>query len=280
MRATFYAKEHPKEAKRVAVMDEASVFGGLWFTAGVRCESGYASAAALSSKNMTILKSLWELQQLSERNFAAMEARLDFFESQTNWQPKSFGSVWITHQLTTKSLESKNNWQPNDLRLKSFNIQITWIPNQLTTKIVWISNQMTSIPHQSTAKARESHTKWQPNHSNRKSTSSHIPLNLTSTDNQSSGSANQLTTALIWLSIRLNLTLIDSWTIWTLPIGSLWLETSAAASCGRYVISNSLGWWRKFLKACFADKTRNAAHWQHRRSARGPRSFLRTMMFM
>ena len=143
-------------------------------------------------------------------------------ESQINWQPNHWNRklidnhIWILNQLTTnitwieiswqprlnlesidniKSVEPHISWQPNHLNLRPTDNQITWIPNQLTTKIIWISNQMT-------AKSLEFQIRWQP---------THLTLNSFGSD-------------INWLSNQLNST-------HRLPIGSLWLEISATASC-------------------------------------------------
>ena len=173
----------------------------------------------------------------------------DSLESQSSWQPnhfnpKSFDNhvnwissqlttkiIWITHQLTTKSYyEFQISWQPNHLNLKSCNNQITWISNQLTTNSL------------------ESQINWQPTHLNLKLTDNPITgisfnlqansLNLKSIVTKIIWISNQATTKSLtlnsfesdinWLSNQLNST-------HRLPIGSLWLETSTTASCGRYL---------------------------------------------
>ena len=129
----------------------------------------------------------------------------------------------ITHRLTTKSLESQINWQPTHLNLESIDNQIIWISNWLTTKSI------------------ESQTNWQPPHLKFESTDNQNHLKHTSIDNQ-----------IIWISNRLTTKSFDSQFTWIwhqltfepielnthpLPIGSLSLETSATALCGRYVNS-------------------------------------------
>ena len=122
-------------------------------------------------------------------------------------------------------------WQPNHLNLRSIDNRINWISNQLTTtlkfkptdnqnhlkhtsidnQIIWVSNQLTtkSIEPQIIwqPKSFESQIRWQPNH---------LTLNSFESD-------------INWLSNQLN-------SAHPLPIGSLFLETSATALCGRYVI--------------------------------------------
>ena len=129
--------------------------------------------------------------------------------------------IWITHhltskslesqiQLTTKSFESQIDWQPNHLNLKSIDNQITSISDQLQCRITWISNQLTTksveVQVNRQPKSFEAHINWQP---------SHLTLNSFESD-------------INWLSNQLN-------SAHPLPIGSLSLETSATASCGRYV---------------------------------------------
>ena len=145
--------------------------------------------------------------------------------------------IWISNQMTTKSLESQIRWQPNHLNLKSDDNQINWISNQMTTKslesqIKWQpnhlnlksdDNQINWISNQMTTKSLESQIRWQPNH-----------LNLKSDDNQINWISNHLTlnsfgSDISWLSNHLNST-------HPRPIGSLSLETSATALCVRYVI--------------------------------------------
>ena len=100
----------------------------------------------------------------------------------------------------TKSFESHISWQPNHLNLKSFDIQITWSSDQVTTES--LESQINWQP-----KSFESQIRWQPNH---------LTLNSFESD-------------INWLSNQLN-------SARSLPIGSLSLETSATALCGRYVI--------------------------------------------
>ena len=102
------------------------------------------------------------------------------------------------NQLTTKSLESQSSWIANRLNLRSVESQTSWISNDLTTKT--FESQINGISKQLSLKSLESQTK-----SNAK---------------------------------QLNLKSIDFRTNWIprlLPVGSLSLETSATASCGRYV---------------------------------------------
>ena len=91
------------------------------------------------------------------------------------------------------------------LTTKSFESQINWQPTHLNL-INW------------QPKSFESHISWQPNHLNLKSFDIQIILTL-----------NSLESDCAWLSNQLNSTR-------PLPIGSLSLETSAAALCGRYVM--------------------------------------------
>ena len=135
------------------------------------------------------------------------------FESQINWQPthlnlKSVDNQisWISDQLTTESFESQINWQPHHLS-----------SNQQTTEIIWSTLRLTTKPFESQINWQPK-INWQPNQLNLKSTDNQNHLNLTSFESD-----------INWLSNQLN-------SAHSLPIGSLSLETSATASCGRYVI--------------------------------------------
>ena len=235
-----------------------------------------------------------------------------------NLKPVSRQTIWISNQLTTKSLESQVSWQPKSFESqikwqpKSFESQITWRPHRLNlkwidninhlnltsvdSKIIWISNQLTTKSPESQInwqpKSCESQITWQPNHPYLKSLDN--ILNLTSLDSQLTWTSNQLQpnhlnlksvdnqnrlnrksndNQIIWLSSHLNLTSIDFRTNWIphlLPIGSLSLETSATASCGRYVkkLYSHIEWskhdnstiaqhhWAiSFLRPCFSWRT-------------------------
>ena len=113
--------------------------------------------------------------------------------------------TWTSNHLTSNSFESQINWQPTHLNLKSIDNQIIWISNQLTTKS--IESQINWQP-----KSFKSQIRWQPNH---------LTLNPFESD-------------INWLSNQLN-------SAHPLPIGSLSLETSATALCGRYVIADIPG---------------------------------------
>ena len=118
------------------------------------------------------------------------------------WQPnhlnlKSFDIqiTWISNQLTTNSFESQIGWQPNHLNLRSIDNRITWISNQLTTKSLEV--QINRQP-----KSFEAHIDWQPN------------LNLKSIDNQINWISNQLTTEIIWISNQMTAKSFDSQLVW------------------------------------------------------------------
>ena len=248
---------------------------------------------------------VFELQMFMLEGSLAEKEISDSLESQTSWQPnqvnpKSFDNqinwisnqlttniIWITHQLTTKAFESQITWQRNkpfefqvNGHPKSFGSHIGGQPNHLNLKvldiqIIWTSNQLTSKPFESRINWRpesfESQINRQTNHCNRKSTDNHTHLNLKSNDkqnhlnlrsidNQISWVPNQLTTKIIWISNQMTPKSLEFQIRWQpnhlplnsfesdinwlsiqlnstspLPIGSLWLETSATASCGRYV---------------------------------------------
>ena len=175
------------------------------------------------------------------------------FESQIDWQPTHLNLNSIDNQI--RSLESQINWQPTHLNPKSTDKQNqsnhTSIGNQIICKS--FDNQLTWISNRLTTKSFESQLDWQPN-----------LLNLTWIDNRLTWSSNQQTSKIIWSAIRsrtkshLNLKSIDiqinsfesdinrlsNHLISThpLPIGSFSLETSATASCSRYVILQLDSW--------------------------------------
>ena len=127
---------------------------------------------------------VFELQSFNfEGSLAEMLRLTKSFESHISWQPnhlnlKSFDIqiIWISNQLTTNSFESQIDWQPNHLNLRSIDNRITWIWNQLTTTSLEV--QINKQP-----KSFEAHIDWQPNH-----------LNLKSIDNQINWISNQMTT--------------------------------------------------------------------------------------
>ena len=153
-------------------------------------------------------KIIWITHQLATESF----------EPQTIWCPnhlnlKSIDNqlIWISNRLTTKSFESQINWQPNHLDLKSIDNHITWSSKQQTTKNIWSTHRLTTKSFESQInwqpKSFAFQIRWQPNH---------LTLNSFESD-------------INWLSNQLN-------SAHSLPIGSLSLETSATALCGRYVI--------------------------------------------
>ena len=163
-----------------------------------------------SRRKASFDKIIWITHQLTTKSL----------EPQTIWHPnhlnlKSIDNqlIWISNRLTTKSLESQMNWQPNRLNLKSIDNHITWSSNQQTTKIIWSTHRLTTTSF-------EAHIDWQPNQ-----------LNLKSIDNQNHLNLTSLESDINSFSIELN-------SAHPLPIGSLSLETSATALCGRYVIAD------------------------------------------
>ena len=184
---------------------------------------------------------VFEFQSFNFEGSLAEKLRLTkSFESHISWQPnhltlKSFDIqiTWISNQLTTNSFESQIDWQPDHLNLKSIDNQIIepqiiWHPYHLNLKsidnqLIWISNRLTTKSLESQInwqpKSFESQIRWQPNHLTLNSFESHIN----------------------WLSNQLN-------SARSLPIGSLSLETSATALCGRYVIQ-----WMIFIDIQFAQ---------------------------
>ena len=117
---------------------------------------------SLTQKLRFLSFQVWILKEVSQKSFVlelqsfifegslAEKEISDLIESQISWQPnhlnpKSFDNQinWISNQLTTSSLESQSTDNQNHLNHTSAGNQITWTPNQLTTKVIWISNQMT-----------------------------------------------------------------------------------------------------------------------------------------
>ena len=193
-------------------------------------------------KDVSHTSFVFELQSFIFEGSPAEKLRLTkSFESRISWQPnhlnlKSFDIqitfmnlksidnqlIWISNRLATKSFESQINLQPNHLNLKSIDNHITWSSNQQTTKII-------SSTHRLTTKPLESQIIWHPNHLKLKSLDNQNHLNLKSDDNQSHLNLDSFESDINWLSNQLN-------SAHSLPIGSLSLETSATALCGRYVI--------------------------------------------
>ena len=215
------------------------------------------------------------LKEVSQKGFV-FASKLQFWRKSR--RKASFDKIiWITHQLTTNSLEPQIIWQPNHLNLKSINWQPTHlnlrsIDNQLTGIRSQLTNKINRIAHRLTCKSLESQINWEPTLESRIDWQPNH-LNLKLIDNQINWISNQLTTTSLEVRINrqpksfeahidwqpnhlnfksldnpnhLNLTSIESDINWlsnqlnsarSLPIGSLSLETSATASCGRYVIS-------------------------------------------
>ena len=160
--------------------------------------------ASFLSFNALFLKEVWQKSFVFEGSLAEKLRLTKSFESRISWQPnhlnlKSFDIqiTWISNQLTTNSFESQIDWQPNHLNLRSIDNRIIWISNQLTTTSLEL--QINRQP-----KSFEARIDWQPNQLNLKSIDNQNHLNLKSDDNQ-----------IIWLSTRLNLTSIDFRTNWT-----------------------------------------------------------------
>ena len=217
----------------------------LQFWRKSRRKASFLSFAASFLKEVSQKSFVFDLQSFIFEGSLAEKPR--FWASKLQFWRKSRRKasfdkiIWITHQLTTKSLEPQIIWHPSHLNLKSVDNQITWISDQLTTEslesqinwqpnhlkfkstdnqnhlkhtsidnIIWISNQLTT-------KSIESQINWQPNQ-----------LNLKSIDNQNHLTLNSVESDINWVSNQLN-------SAHSLPIGSLSLETSATALCGRYV---------------------------------------------
>ena len=118
--------------------------------------------------------------------------------------------TWTSNHLTSKSLESQINWQPHHLKFKTTDNQNHLKHTSIDNHIIWISNQLTT-------KSIESQINWQPKSFESQINSQPNHLNLISLESDINSFSNQLNSAR------------------SLPIGSLSLETSATALCGRYV---------------------------------------------
>ena len=174
--------------------------------------------------------------------------------------------------MTTKPFESQISRHPNHLNSESVDNQNHWNLKSYDNPIIWISSHSTSksfefrsidnqnhiwISNQSTSKSLEFRINWQPkpfesqiirrpNHLNSESIDNQNQWNLKSDDNQITWIPNQMTTKpfdsqFTWIWHQLIFDPIELHT--PLPIGSLSLETSATALCGRYVIYISRRLW-------------------------------------
>ena len=188
------------------------------------------------------------LKEVSQKGFV-FASKLQFWRKSR--RKASFDKIiWITHQVTTNSLEPQIIWQPNHLNLKSIDNQLIWISDQLTTNslesevnwqtksieshIDWqpnhlnlksienqllnlesIDNQIIWISNWLTTKSIESQINWQPPHLKFESTDNQNHLKHTSIDNQTIWISNHLTIQITWISLQLNLTSIDFRTNWT-----------------------------------------------------------------
>ena len=147
--------------------------------------ASFLSFKASILKEVSQKSFVFDLQSFNFGGSLAEKLRLTkSFESHISWQPnhlnlKSFDIqiTWISNQLTTNSFESQIDWQPNHLNLRSIDNRITWISNQLTTTSLEV--QINRQP-----KSFEAHIDWQPNHLNLKSIDNQNHLNLKSDDNQ------------------------------------------------------------------------------------------------
>ena len=148
-----------------------------------------------------------------------------------NWQRNPLNLTWISKSTDNQALESQNWWTANRLNLESRESQIKWFSNQMSIKAAE-SNQMSfkavksqsnSISTRLTVRRFEFEIHW----------------------HQTIWISNH------WKSKQLSLKSIESkWIPHLLPIGSLSLETSAKASCGRYVINQ-----------CWTIYKQNTAFW-------------------
>ena len=167
--------------------------------------------------------------------FTSIESQVIWISHPVNLEPNDLQTNWISNRMALKTIESRSSWIWNQLNV------ITWITPHVNLKPLESQTNCNSI--QLNLKPMEAQISWQPN-----------PLNPKSFDNQITWNSNQLTTIsnqwnlksqsnwisnqwkfktmeseINWLSNQLNSTPFPY------PIGALWLETSATASCGRYV---------------------------------------------
>ena len=191
------------------------------------------------AENPLIFKSIhvsWISNWLTSQWIESQSERLSY---QLKAQAIESEILWIWSHLQIASLESQINYlnlkplesqinhrQSNPLNLEPIDNQTAWIWNQLTTKSLELQNN------------------WIANHLHLNSIDFHISkqLNLKWAENQKlEPQTNGISKHLNLKSIdakQLNLKSIDFQTNSIsdlLPIGSFSLETSAAASCGRYV---------------------------------------------
>ena len=130
--------------------------------------------------------------------------------------------LWISNRLTINSLESQINWLPSHLNLKPLTARITWVTRQLTTKFKTKWQRFASISQHLTTNSLESEEAM-----DKRTSESQIKWQSKSVDNHAA-----------WTATRFNLTSIDFRinAAHPFPIGSLWLETSATALRGPYVM--------------------------------------------
>ena len=227
-RSTFEASNW-KSLKRILIL-RSSVWSTCHFWRKSRTESSFLIFFIFEGSLVQMVR-FWSsklhfLKEVSQKCFV-FELQSVFLEEVSQksfvWQNHlNHTSVdnqitWTSNHLTSKSLESQINWQPTHLNLKSIDNQITWISDQLTTESL------------------ESQINWQPHH-----------LKVKSTDNQNHLTFNSFESDINWFSTQLN-------SAQPLPIGSLSLETSATALCGRYLSCYIHSW----LCGRFLEKQRS-----------------------
>ena len=147
-----------------------------------RTKASFLSFKASFLKEVSHKSFVFELQSFISEGSLAQKLRLTkSVESHIDWQPnhlnlKSFDIqiAWISNQLTTNSFESQIDWQPTHLNLKSIDEKIIWISDQLTTNSL------------------ESQIHWQPNY----------------------WISNQLTTKIIWTTHQLTTKSFDIQITW------------------------------------------------------------------
>ena len=165
-------------------------------------------------------------------NLTSLESQA-LLESQITWTLQSQINDWHSNHLKRQSIDKYWHWQPNRLTPQSIDNRSAWISNRLNRKVV------------------ESHISWSSNELTTKTLEPQIggiskQLNLKPLESQVHWISNQMTCKTTESEINC---FPANWIPHLLPIGSLSLETSATASCGRYFIeapSKSIV-WAKYL---------------------------------
>ena len=222
----------------------------------------WTSSHLLESQITWTLESQINDRQWNHFPFKSVEPRTAWTSNQLTLKAVNFQIAWTSNQMKLKTVESEIIRTWNDLQIRSLESQVIYLNLKLFESQIshWqsnhlnlesIDNQTSRISNHLTTKSFESQNNWIANHLNLNSIDFQIlkskQLNLKWTVNkklesQINGISNLLNlqtkwnakyiieSEINWLSNRTN-SIPD-----LLLIGSLSLETSATASCGRYVI--------------------------------------------